>query len=412
MKKLIYTLVILAFVSSASAQWVQYSNGIGSFNIPSLLLNGNTLFAGTYTSGGPGDGVYSSTNYGVSWTYSGLGTNNVACLALSGSNIFAGTKTSGIFLSTNNGGSWNAVNNGITVMSIGHLAVSGANVLAAQSGYTGLYRTTNNGGNWVPYGLTGLAVVSLGVSGNNVYAGTLNGTVPGVYYSANNGADWTPIGLTTVLVNCFAISGTKVFAGCSGGKVYLTTNNGGNWTLVNSGLLSNMEIATLELIGSDLFAGIENSNPSYGVYYLSNNGTTWIPKNDGFSQTPPVQSFFITSNYIFAGTGSQVWRRNLSEFIGIKQISEVVPAKYSLSQNYPNPFNPTTNIKFNVAKLSSVKIAVFDVMGREVQTLVNESLKPGTYEASFDASSLNSGVYFYKITAGDFSKTKKMLMIK
>jgi hypothetical protein len=95
------------------------------------------------------------------------------------------------------------------------------------------------------------------------------------------------------------------------------------------------------------------------------------------------------------------------------------PESYSLSQNNPNPFNPTTNIKFDVAKFGNVKIIVLDIMGREVQTLVNESMKPGTYEVSFDGSSLASGVYFYKISVNlgrsstvDFSETKRMLMIK
>jgi Secretion system C-terminal sorting domain len=412
MKKIIYTFLILAFAVSLNAQWVQYSNGIGSYNIPSFLSNGNTIFAGTEGfSSGPGAGVYSSTNFGASWTYSGLSPYSVECMALSGTNIFAGTRTAGIFLSTNNGVSWTAVNNGITVMRINALAVCGANVLAAQNGFTGLYRTTNNGVNWVPYGLTGLAVVSLGVSGNNVYAGTFNGTVAGVYSSADNGANWTPIGLTSEFVNCFAISGTKVFAGCEGGKVYLTSNNGGNWTLVNSGLPNN-QISALAIIGSNLFAAMDSSSPFWGVYYSSNNGTNWIPKNDGFSQVPPTQSFLITSNYIFVGSGQQIWRRNISEFIGIKQISELVPSKYSLSQNYPNPFNPTTVIRFQLSVVGLTTLKVYDIMGREVQTLVNERLQPGTYETKFDGSQLTSGVYFYKLTSGDYTETKKLTLIK
>jgi len=101
-----------------------------------------------------------------------------------------------------------------------------------------------------------------------------------------------------------------------------------------------------------------------------------------------------------------------------------IPESYSLSQNNPNPFNPTTNIKFGVAHhggstTSNVKIVVFDIMGREVQILVNESMKPGTYEVSFDGSSLTSGVYFYKISVHhggsstvDFTETKRMLLLK
>jgi hypothetical protein len=89
-----------------------------------------------------------------------------------------------------------------------------------------------------------------------------------------------------------------------------------------------------------------------------------------------------------------------------------MPSSYSLSQNYPNPFNPTTNVKFSILNSGDVKIVVYDVQGREVQTLVNERLNAGTYEVKFDGSSLNSGVYFYRLTTEGFTETKKMLLIK
>ncbi len=95
-----------------------------------------------------------------------------------------------------------------------------------------------------------------------------------------------------------------------------------------------------------------------------------------------------------------------------ENFNNTIPASYSLQQNCPNPFKAATIIKFNVSKLTDVKIVVYDIMGREVQTLLNESLKPGTYLASFDGSSLNSGMYFYKITAGGYSETKRMMLEK
>jgi hypothetical protein len=98
--------------------------------------------------------------------------------------------------------------------------------------------------------------------------------------------------------------------------------------------------------------------------------------------------------------------------IGIKQISTGVPIVYSLKQNYPNPFNSTSKLKFEIANLGNVKIVVYDVMGREVQTLVNERLQPGTYETTFDGSQLSSGVYFYKLISNGFSDTKRMILIK
>jgi len=96
----------------------------------------------------------------------------------------------------------------------------------------------------------------------------------------------------------------------------------------------------------------------------------------------------------------------------IVKIDNLIPDNFKLYQNYPNPFNPITKIKFDVAKLSDVKIVVYDVMGREVQTIVNERLQPGTYETKFDGSKLNSGVYFYKLTAENYTEVKKFLMIK
>jgi hypothetical protein len=107
-----------------------------------------------------------------------------------------------------------------------------------------------------------------------------------------------------------------------------------------------------------------------------------------------------------------VWRRSLSEIIGIQNISSELPYSYSLSQNYPNPFNPTTKIKFDVSKSGYVRIIIYDITGCEIQTLVNEILQPGTYETTFDGSQLTSGVYFYKLITDRYSETKKMLLIK
>jgi hypothetical protein len=107
---------------------------------------------------------------------------------------------------------------------------------------------------------------------------------------------------------------------------------------------------------------------------------------------------------------------NPDSITSVTAITTETPSSFSLSQNYPNPFNPTTKIRFDVPSVKHasllVALKVYDVMGREVQTLVNESLKPGTYEAAFDGSSLNSGVYFYKLVTEGFSETKKMLLIK
>ena len=106
-----------------------------------------------------------------------------------------------------------------------------------------------------------------------------------------------------------------------------------------------------------------------------------------------------------------------SQTNGIKQISNEIPEKFSISQNYPNPFNPVTKIRFAItsgvkSETSNVKLVIFDAAGREAETLINEKLQPGTYEADWDAANYPSGVYFYTIQTGGFKQTKKMMLIK
>ena len=85
---------------------------------------------------------------------------------------------------------------------------------------------------------------------------------------------------------------------------------------------------------------------------------------------------------------------------------------YELAQNYPNPFNPTTNISYSIVKSSKVTLKVYDILGREVRTLVNRVQASGKYTVSFNTSNLASGVYFYRINAGDFIATKKLMLVK
>jgi len=100
---------------------------------------------------------------------------------------------------------------------------------------------------------------------------------------------------------------------------------------------------------------------------------------------------------------------------GINNISSNIPDQFSLSQNYPNPFNPSTKMQFQIPKSGpdiQTFLSVYDILGREVAVLVNEQLKPGTYEVNWDASAFPSGVYFYTISSGSFKETRKMVLLK
>ncbi|MBK8553184.1 MAG: T9SS type A sorting domain-containing protein [Ignavibacteria bacterium] len=96
----------------------------------------------------------------------------------------------------------------------------------------------------------------------------------------------------------------------------------------------------------------------------------------------------------------------------INPVNSNVVSDYKLSQNYPNPFNPSTNLEFGISDLGFVSLKVYDLNGRELQTLVNENLSPGNYKIKFDGSNLSSGIYFYKIIAGSYTETKQMILLK
>jgi len=105
--------------------------------------------------------------------------------------------------------------------------------------------------------------------------------------------------------------------------------------------------------------------------------------------------------------------------VSIVNINPELPKENSLSQNYPNPFNPATNLRFEIPELRFVKLVIYDALGKEVTTLVNEQLQPGTYEAEWDASNYPSGIYYYRIvllsdnpSTHYFTETKKMILIK
>ena len=105
------------------------------------------------------------------------------------------------------------------------------------------------------------------------------------------------------------------------------------------------------------------------------------------------------------------WCLNIAsqESVGVKDTTDIVPNKYTLFQNYPNPFNPVTNIKYSIAVRRLVQLKIYNLLGKEVETLVNEQQNAGEYTAVFNASSLSSVIYFYKLTAGDFTEVKKII---
>ena len=158
-----------------------------------------------------------------------------------------------------------------------------------------------------------------------------------------------------------------------------------------------------------LFVGSDSCD--IRIYGSSNIANTTIPPYP-FTIVAEQSQFKSTSPY---NSGYQILPRALTDIIvtDVKRISSEVPANYILHQSYPNPFNPTTKIRYEVAKTSLVILKVYDITGKEVSTLVNNGLTPGTYETTFTGENLASGVYFYTLFAdGAKVDSKKMILNK
>ncbi len=129
--------------------------------------------------------------------------------------------------------------------------------------------------------------------------------------------------------------------------------------------------------------------------------TKWVVAS-GVILTPPYSIPFV-----------QIFTDSLcGTLVGIANNRNEIPTSFSLYQNYPNPFNPTTKIRFDIPKTSFTKIIIYDILGHEVAILVNDQLKPGSYEVEWGASNYSSGVYFYKLTTAEYTKTKRMVLVK
>ncbi|MBT8379041.1 MAG: T9SS type A sorting domain-containing protein [Ignavibacteria bacterium] len=139
---------------------------------------------------------------------------------------------------------------------------------------------------------------------------------------------------------------------------------------------------------------------------------------EGNGTTTEIQNYIFIDNLFEVEPGLLYYRLKQVDFDGSFEYSDAVEVEvtiineFKLLQNYPNPFNPTTKIEYQIPKLSFVTIKVYDVLGNEIATLVNNEKQAGSYEISWYSENLPSGVYFYRLQAGNFIDTKKMILLK
>lgn len=290
MKKIILFFFLFLLHFNSYAQWVNVSAGLGNKQVYSFSSNSTNLFAGTFNYG-----LYTSTDNGLNWTQAGIGLNNrvvfsqtmfsnylyagtdigvwrtsnngaywsliglnnntIYSLASNQTRVFAGLHVSGLFYSSG-GTSWFI--SSLNVINIKSIAANGNFILAGAGDNAGVHLSTNNGNNWTPTSLNNKSVYSLALNGNFAFAGTGSG----VYYSSDSGYTWTRSSLNNVPVFSLAVTGNIIYAGTEANGVFLTTDNGLNWSQMNDGLPANITIYALYIYNNHVYAGASSN----GVY--------------------------------------------------------------------------------------------------------------------------------------------------
>ena len=280
---------------------------------------------------------------------------------------------------------------------------------------------------------------SIQPSTGTIYATAITADItPILKIDAVSGAGYNSISLPFAGIRAIAfdLNGDLYGATYTGELYKINLETGATTDIGNTG------ITTLSSLAINPLNGQLWGTPVGDAIYKINktNAQTTLVGNTGFSQTPAIAfdaegklfgtsklSQVTSSELLFIdttnGVGTLIGPIGFSAVSGLtikgtivvdvnKKNNDLLPAKFDLAQNYPNPFNPNTNIKFQIAQEGLVTLKVYDILGKEVATLVNEELQPGFYNTEFDATALSSGIYFYKLIANDFVATKKMLLIK
>jgi photosystem II stability/assembly factor-like uncharacterized protein len=454
--------------TDGGSSWTNMSNGIaepaGGIGIQALIVHPNdaniawcAVFSGVADAV---NGLYKTTDGGANWfpIVNGIGAiKNFLCFAMSptdpntiyaGSSFSVATSTgpSAIYKSTDGGANWVLSSNGLPtdpteINPVRTLNVSSSNANVVTAGLFvntvtllgGFYISTDAGASWVQKN-NGLPIVqgklirSAAIRpgfDNQFYLG-LDGTSPiGVYGTTDGGDNWfdfnggTLLNTYTIRALVFNPTGNHtLFAGYAS----TTAGVGGVYEYTFSFVPVELVSFTAEVYGGNVnlswITATEINNSGFAIERRNTGNEQWT--NVGFvngnGNSTEIRYYSFTDNSV--SVGEYFYRLKQLDYNGNFTYSKEVEitilpvSEYTLKQNYPNPFNPSTKIAFSIPSSSFVSLKVFDILGNEINTLVNRELTQGSYEVQFNGTDLPSGVYFYNLTAGDFSKTMKMNLLK
>ena len=418
--------------------WFQQQSGTVKYLRTVFFVNSQT----GWVAGDTGK-ILKTINGGTNWTAQDYTTtqalyaikflNSLTGWAVGGVRDMANWEYSLLLKTTNGGNSWQQqYPTGYNIFYDLHIFDEN-NIICVDGGidYSGfvsngnIYKSTNGGNNWMPcigspYLGNSFYSVSF-VNANTGWAGSVFWTdtspeVEKIFKTTNMGLNWTCIKTDTIYLGFnFQYKQNVRFIDTSNGFLlqnYLmkTTNGGINWLKTDS--LTTLNAANYYFINKDTGWIISTTD----IKRTNNGGNNWTSQNTPVTGLRSLYFINILTGWAVGNNGT-ILKTTTGGVTFVNRVSQKVPKVYFLYQNYPNPFNPITIIKFDLKedgkrKTEDVKLVIYDVTGREIVTLVNEQLSPGTYEVTFVGNNLPSGIYFYQLHSGNFIETKKLILLK
>ena len=423
---------------SGNVTYVSYDNG-SSWNLFNLSgeINSVVKKSGTLVASVNYRGVFVSQDNASTWDQYLHRDLSVNVFYKRFNRLFAGTSR-GIYASEDDGLNWKRLNStGSSVLSI-----TSNDAYLFSSSYAGeISRSSDNGISWETPSVFGGSVNAIYYFNNKLFT---DNSYIGIRYSSDDGMSWSSASIPGSVTYCFADYNDKLFAGLFSHGIYYSTNSGNSWspTNLNAGSMSqimsnskymfvaslhdpglyrssdggiNWEKTTLNHLSWCLTVSNEiviAGTGSAGVYVSTDNGVSWRSRNENLVSNN-VHSLFLDNEYVFSGLfESGIYRTTLSSLTEVLHQINEIPEIFNLYQNYPNPFNPSTIISFDISKRSFVKLTVYNAAGKLVKKLLNEYKSPGSNEIKFESNDLPTGIYYYSLTAGSFTQSKKMILLK
>jgi photosystem II stability/assembly factor-like uncharacterized protein len=432
----------LYFTSDMGQNWILYERGLYKKQIFRLKINQqNDIFIGSED-----EGVFRSKNGGLSFEQVGLPISNLKDIVFSGDSLIFASTPSGVQKFDRESKKWN----NIGLHHVESVGISPSNILYASTYDDGFYLSTDFGGRWSITNLTIDTLFSAYTIAVLPDETILVATELNLRRSTDLGETWLPLPVNTsydsrgICIN----TNLDIWAVGWGGQdyiVYKSTDGGFTFSQIFSGIVrtdnnslasfNNYIIITNTQFGGGFYISMDNGinwenitiNNSNRSVYVQDNGNVFIGGSQGilFSDdfgenwiniNDTISSFVLEieediNGKLFFGT----WKEGLFEVDLITGIDDKIiniPNEYKLFQNYPNPFNSSTNIKYNLPIESNVKLKFFSILGEEILIENLGKHSQGEYEYIFNASSLPSGIYFYRLETDEFTSTRKMILLR